>query len=127
MVFKNRDFKLKFFGCTPMDSVGRQTSMNTNSIGTLQNSLLQQTSTVQKTAADPSTTLTPNKAADANGLHGGSDQTSLSSASTSLAQALTTSDVRTDKVASLQQAIASGSYHISSSDVADKMLQSLLE
>jgi negative regulator of flagellin synthesis FlgM len=54
------------------------------------------------------------------------DQTSLSSASSLLRKALTVSDVRTEKVASLQKAIASGSYHVSSSDVADKLLTSLL-
>jgi negative regulator of flagellin synthesis FlgM len=101
--------------------------MNTNGIGNLQNSLLQQTSTVQKTTTDQDAALATDKAAHANAPALSSDQTSLSPASTLLAQALTTSDVRTDKVASLQQAISSGSYHVSSSDVADKMMQSLLE
>jgi negative regulator of flagellin synthesis FlgM len=55
------------------------------------------------------------------------DQTNLSSASGVIAQALSGSDVRTNKVDALQQAIASGSYSVASSDVADKMIQSLLE
>jgi negative regulator of flagellin synthesis FlgM len=50
------------------------------------------------------------------------DQTSLSSA----AQALDGSDIRSTKVDALQQAIAAGSYSVSSSDVADKIIQSLL-
>ncbi len=55
------------------------------------------------------------------------DQTNLSSAGGMIAHALTGSDVRSEKVAALQQAIASGSYSVSSSDVAGKMIQSLLE
>lgn len=55
------------------------------------------------------------------------DQTSLSSAGGMMAQALEGSDTRSDKVAALQQAIASGSYNVSSSDVAGKMIDSMLE
>ncbi|MEO6802001.1 MAG: flagellar biosynthesis anti-sigma factor FlgM [Granulicella sp.] len=97
--------------------------MNTNGIGNLLQTSLQQTSATQKSATEASSAHAPRNAA---AVSAGSDQTSLSSASTLLAQALTTSDVRMDKVASLQQAINSGSYHVSSSDVADKLLNSLL-
>jgi negative regulator of flagellin synthesis FlgM len=55
------------------------------------------------------------------------DQARLSSTGGLIAQALEGSDVRTSKVAALQQAIASGTYNVSSSDVADKMIQSLLD
>ncbi len=55
------------------------------------------------------------------------DQTNLSSAGGVIAHALEGSDVRSGKVAALQQAIASGSYNVSSSDVAGKMIDSLLE
>jgi negative regulator of flagellin synthesis FlgM len=55
------------------------------------------------------------------------DEANLSSAGGVIAQALEGSDVRTDKVAALQQAIADGSYNISSSDVAEKMIKSLLD
>lgn len=54
------------------------------------------------------------------------DQTNLSSTGGLVAQALDSSDTRSAKVASLQQAIASGTYSVSSSDVADKIIQSLL-
>ncbi len=55
------------------------------------------------------------------------DLTSLSAIGGLVAQAIQGSDVRSEKVASLQQAIAEGSYSVSSSDVAGKMMQSLLE
>ena len=55
-----------------------------------------------------------------------SDKTSVSSTGGLVAQALRTSDVRQDKVASLQAAIASETYHVSSSDVASKMVDSML-
>jgi negative regulator of flagellin synthesis FlgM len=54
------------------------------------------------------------------------DQTNLSSTGGLVAQALETSDIRSAKVALLQQTIAAGSYSVSSSDVADKIIQSLL-
>jgi len=44
-----------------------------------------------------------------------------------IAHALEGSDTRAEKVAALQQAIASGNYRVSSADVAGKMIQSLLE
>jgi len=55
------------------------------------------------------------------------DQTAVSSTGDAVRQAMGTSDVRTDKVASLQSAIADGSYHVSSSDVADKLIGSMLD
>ena len=55
------------------------------------------------------------------------DEASLSSAGCIVVQALEGSDVSTIKVAALQQAIADGSYNVSSSDVAEKMIQSLLD
>jgi negative regulator of flagellin synthesis FlgM len=55
------------------------------------------------------------------------DQTNLSSTGGLVAQALTSSDTRSARVASLQHAIAAGSYSVSSSDVADKIIQSLLD
>src|SRR4051794_20245566 len=54
------------------------------------------------------------------------DQTTLSSTGGVVAQAMEGSDTRSAKIASLQQAIAAGNYSVSSSDVADKIIQSLL-
>jgi negative regulator of flagellin synthesis FlgM len=54
------------------------------------------------------------------------DQANLSSTGGLVAHALESSDTRSAKVASLQQAIAAGTYSVSSSDVADKIIQSLL-
>jgi|SRR5438270_7652295 len=54
------------------------------------------------------------------------DQTSLSSTGGLVAQAMEGSDIRSAKVAALQQSIAAGKYSVSSSDVADKIIQSLL-
>jgi negative regulator of flagellin synthesis FlgM len=54
------------------------------------------------------------------------DETKLSSTGGLIAQALEGSDVRSAKVEALQKAIAQGSYSVSSSDVADKLMQTLL-
>jgi negative regulator of flagellin synthesis FlgM len=53
------------------------------------------------------------------------DETKLSSTGGLIAQALAGSDVRSAKVEALQKAIADGSYSVSSSDVADKLIQTL--
>jgi negative regulator of flagellin synthesis FlgM len=55
------------------------------------------------------------------------DQTTLSTTAGLVAQALEGSDVRSEKVASLQQAITAGSYGVPSSDIADKIIRSLSE
>jgi negative regulator of flagellin synthesis FlgM len=55
------------------------------------------------------------------------DETALSSTGGLVFQSLGDSDTRTVKVSSLQEAIAAGTYTVSSSDVADKIIQSLLE
>jgi negative regulator of flagellin synthesis FlgM len=54
-----------------------------------------------------------------------SDQTTFSAAGSWIAQPVAggDSDVRTEKVAALQQAIAAGTYNVSASDVADKLIQ----
>ena len=55
------------------------------------------------------------------------DEARLSPTGGLIAEALEGSDVRIAKVAALQKAIASGTYNVSSSDVAGKMIQSLLD
>jgi negative regulator of flagellin synthesis FlgM len=58
---------------------------------------------------------------------GHADHANLSSAASVVAQALEGSDTRSTKVAALQSAIAAGTYNVSSSDVAEKIIQSLLD
>ena len=89
-------------------------------IGSLQQAINSISSAETKPAA---TAITPD--GDASVEH--TDEANLSSAGGIVAQALEGSDVRTAKVAALQQAIADGSYNVSSSDVAEKMIQSLLD
>jgi len=55
------------------------------------------------------------------------DETTLSPASGLVAQALSQSDVRADKIAALQRSINDGSYSVSSSVVADKLMESMGE
>lgn len=70
------------------------------------------------------------RAAAGHGIDGSQvqdDQTvSVSSAAGALAQASDADDVRHDKVAQLQAAIQSGTYQVSSADVADKLIASML-
>ena len=55
----------------------------------------------------------------------GDDQAQLSGSSALVAPAA--SDVRSDKVAALQSQIAAGTYNVSSSDVADRVIGALLK
>jgi negative regulator of flagellin synthesis FlgM len=89
-------------------------------IGSLQQAINSISSAETKPAATAITTD-----GDASVEH--TDEANLSSAGGIVAQALEGSDVRTAKVAALQQAIADGNYNVSSSDVAEKMIQSLLD
>lgn len=84
-------------------------------------------------AAAASSANRPAKAAPASvsgqGFGGSSpvDEARLSSIASAVAQALSEGDVRTDKVAGLQQAIAAGTYGVPASDVAAKVLSALLQ
>jgi flagellar biosynthesis anti-sigma factor FlgM len=96
----------------------------TNGIGSLQQALSSIASTSTKPATDAVSgtdrgTVTRTSAPE--------DQANLSSTGGVMAQALEGSDVRLSKVTALQQAIASGNYKVSSADVAEKMVDSLLE
>lgn len=55
----------------------------------------------------------------------GQDSSDLSSAAQAVSQALQLPEVRQDRVAALQQQIASGSYNVAPQDVADAMLRNL--
>lgn len=54
------------------------------------------------------------------------DSTSLSASSNLIRGNDAVDDVRHDKVAELQAAIASGTYHVSSAQLADKLISALL-
>jgi negative regulator of flagellin synthesis FlgM len=55
-----------------------------------------------------------------------SDSATLSSAGSQVAQTASDSDVRPDKVASIQAALASGTYNVPASAVASKMVDAML-
>ncbi len=55
----------------------------------------------------------------------GDDQTNFSVAASQIAQPPDGSDVRSERVSALQQAISAGTYSVSASDVADKLIQTL--
>jgi negative regulator of flagellin synthesis FlgM len=57
----------------------------------------------------------------------GADDATLSSAATLALQSAPDADVRMDKVAQVQQALAAGTYNVPSSEVAGKMIQQMLE
>ena len=77
--------------------------------------------------ANTETPRVKNAGGVADPLSGGTvDGARLSAAGAQVAQATAGSDVRADKVAALQAAIAGGTYKVSASDVADKLLGSLL-
>lgn len=58
---------------------------------------------------------------------GAIDQAEMSAAAGAMAQALTGSDVRTGTVAALQQSISAGTYSVSSSDVAEKLIGAMMQ
>jgi negative regulator of flagellin synthesis FlgM len=77
--------------------------------------------------AQPSTAPAQPKntsAATTNGLN--SDRATFSSAGSEVASALTDSGARMDKVASVQAALAAGSYNVPASAVASKLVDAML-
>ena len=97
----------------------------TDGIGGLQHAL----NSVASATPAQQVSVTENQGAAADTANAAiqADHADLSTTGGLISKALEGSDVRTAKVEALQQAIASGSYNVSSSDVADKMIQSLLE
>lgn len=55
------------------------------------------------------------------------DLAQLSSIGTQVAQSASASDVRLDKVAAIQSALQSGTYQVPASDVAQKIVDSMIE
>jgi len=72
-------------------------------------------SAVQKSAANPDVVVS-----------GATDQAHLSGAASLAVHAASLPDVREEKVESVRAAIAGGTYNVSSSDVAQSMMQHLL-
>jgi negative regulator of flagellin synthesis FlgM len=86
------------------------------------------TASTSRTAKTEQSAASSVSAASGSGAAGTVDQTSLSTTSGLVAQTLGGSDdVRTEKVAALQQSIASGTYNVSAADVADKVISALLQ
>jgi negative regulator of flagellin synthesis FlgM len=56
----------------------------------------------------------------------GSDSATLSSAGSEVSLTAAESDARTDKVASIQAAVAAGTYNVSASAVASRIVDSML-
>jgi negative regulator of flagellin synthesis FlgM len=54
------------------------------------------------------------------------DKAQLSAVATQVAQSASVSDVRLDKVASIQSALQAGTYDVSAADVAQKIIASML-
>ncbi|MDQ2834010.1 MAG: flagellar biosynthesis anti-sigma factor FlgM [Acidobacteriota bacterium] len=82
-------------------------------------------------ASEAAAPAQPKELKEGSGAHAasvaGQDQASFSTIGGLVGQALASSDVRSEKVAALQQAIAAGQYNVSSTEVAAKLLQSMLE
>jgi negative regulator of flagellin synthesis FlgM len=79
------------------------------------------TSSISRTDSASLSALAGNGSSAAIGM----DETHLSSTANLVGQALSGSDVRSDKVSSLQSSIAAGTYSIPSSDVAAKVMSAL--
>jgi len=80
--------------------------------------------------AQPAPATTPAKASPSSGTGGpsalSSDSATFSSAGNQVLASASDSDVRMDKVASIQSAIASGTYNIPASAVASKMVDAMM-
>jgi flagellar biosynthesis anti-sigma factor FlgM len=58
---------------------------------------------------------------------GGADSATLSAGAKLASHMANVSDVRMDKVTSVQQSLASGTYHVDAGKVADKIMQSMVQ
>jgi len=83
--------------------------------------LIQQTQEVSQPSKVPDRTATAHTPDVPSG-----DQAHLSAAANIVSQSVGQSDVRTDKVASVQAAIASGGYQVESSQLAGKLIDHML-
>ncbi|MGD0680587.1 MAG: flagellar biosynthesis anti-sigma factor FlgM [Terracidiphilus sp.] len=76
--------------------------------------------------ATPATTTQPKSGSTTGGSALSSDQATFSSAGSEVSQTAGDAGVRMDKVASIQAALAAGTYNVSASDVASKVVDSML-
>jgi negative regulator of flagellin synthesis FlgM len=74
------------------------------------------------TSANPSGGARTPAIQDATGASAPGDEAHLSAAAHLAAKAIAAPEVNTEKVAGVQAALADGSYHVSSSEVADKLI-----
>jgi negative regulator of flagellin synthesis FlgM len=83
-----------------------------------------------KSLLGTSTTATaaqqPKSSATTGGSGLGSDRATFSSAASEVSQSASDAGVRTDKVASIQAALASGTYSINPSAIASRLVDSML-
>jgi len=77
-------------------------------------------------AATPAATQPTKSGAASGGSALGADSATLSSAGSEVSQTASDSSVRMDKVTEIQAALASGSYNVSASAVASKVVDSML-
>jgi flagellar biosynthesis anti-sigma factor FlgM len=73
----------------------------------------------------PSRVRSGQSAPPANGIGTGRDSSDLSPAAQVVAQAMQMPEIRQDRVASLQQQIANGSYQVAPQELANAMLRNL--
>ena len=79
-------------------------------------------------SSQPAATETPARSEVASQPAGlGGDQARLSTVATQVAQSASASDVRLDKVSAVQSALQTGTYQVPASDVAQKIVNSMLE
>jgi negative regulator of flagellin synthesis FlgM len=76
-------------------------------------------------ATAPATVQQPKSGATPGGRALGADSATLSSAGSEVSQTASDASVRMDKVAEIQAALASGSYNVSASAVASKVVDSM--
>jgi negative regulator of flagellin synthesis FlgM len=83
---------------------------------------------LQQLFSSPEVAEAPGKtgAAAAQNADSGGDKATLSAAASFAAAAAPDSDVRMEKVAEIQQALASGTYSIPASQIAGKMIDQML-
>ena len=81
---------------------------------------------ISNASAAGSQTGTPSNASQEQGAARAMDRATLSTAGTGISQASGDADVRWDKVASIQKALADGTYNVPASAVASSMVDAML-